>query len=297
MEIIATTTISRVADVNSIELVGDGFSASLASLDSSGVATFNLSSNPFVIPAWGEKTLSLKANVGGYGVAVSGDTVKFAIATTTYQGAVSGTDTNLVTDTEANTMTVYRTRPTVAFVGPTASLTDGTHTLLEFSITADDAKDVNLYGVNLDVTLTDNATATDLEISDITLYDKSDMSTALNNEVATSTSGGAYGVTTTVANSDFGASDTSLSKSGNILLLKNSGSASSTLDVIPAGQTVTYVVQATVSHSAQYDSIIARLADHSTSMKNAITWGDQTSTNIASTHVKTLPTSYSSLSR
>ena len=72
----------------------------------------------------------------------------------------------------------------------------------------------------------------------------------------------------------------------------------SIIDEIPAGTEVTYVVKATVAGSAQYDSVIARLADvNDGTTDDAILWGDQTDTNIDSDYVKTLPTDYGSLSR
>jgi len=302
--IVATTTVNRNADIKNIKLVGNGLNASIASLNSSGVATFNLASNPWIITAGTEEKLTIKADIGTYGSAVSGDTVLFAIATTTYEGAISGGSTSTVAAVSlkeaGGTMKIYRTRPTVTFVGPTAAgtLTDGTKTLLEFKITANAAQDVNLYSINLGVVLSDTATATDLYIDDITLYDKADLNTALSTYVSTSTDSGDYGTGVVTASSDFGKEggvNALSSASGDIELFD--AAATSTLavmDIIPAGTTVTYVVKATVVGSAQYDSIIMRLADFSTD-DNALRWGDQTLNTCDSDYIKTVPTDYSSM--
>ena len=208
---------------------------------------------------------------------------------------------------------IFRTKPTIAFVGPaSATLTDGTKTLLEFSITADAGYDVKLYGVNSNMILTDNATTSNLQITNVELYDKSDMSTALTDVIQidnASTTG-----TLTVG------SGTSASETVDVQLVKtDDGSASVLVDTIPAGQTVTYVIQGTVSGSAQYDSIIARLSDDAgaeaesgsahliktTSAANeddnyAIIWNDGSITStlrINSNYLDVIPTSYSSISR
>jgi len=299
--IVATTTLSNCANssVNGIKLIADGFEATLASLDSSGVATFNLASNPLVITAGTEEKVTIKANVAPYPYASSTGTVQFGIATTTYQGAVSGTVTSTAAAAnweEANAMTVYRTRPTVSFVGPSAGiLADGTKTLIEFSVTADAGQDVNIYSFNFGVTISDTATTTgNLHIEDIVLYDKAAIATALVDKIATTT-GTAYGPARSVANSDFGKNKTSASLTGNIEVFDTS--TTTVMDVIPAGTTVTYVLKALVSGSAQYDSLSVRLADLSTSDKNALRWGDQWQAGIDSTYVKVVPTDYASLSR
>ena len=168
-----------------------------------------------------------------------------------------------------------------------------TLTLLEFKVTADAGQDVNIYSFNFGAILSDNATATDLYISNITLYNKADLATPLNNRVATSTGGAAYAASTTVADSDFGKNDVSLSRSGDIEVFHDT--TSTVMDIIPAGTIVTYVVKAAVSGSAQYDSIIMRVSDWSTGDKNALRWGDQWVAGIDSTYVKVLPTDYASL--
>jgi len=194
-------------------------------------------------------------------------------------------------------MKIYRTRPTVAFVELTAAdrvLTDGTKTLLKFTIAANAGQDVNLYAVNMAVILTDNATATNIYISDLKLYDTADMSTVLNDKVSTST-GAAAQVEATVTAGGFGKDTANNSETGDI---KFHDASDALMDVIPAGTTVTYVIQATVTGSAQYDSVSARLSDlDDGTTDNAILWGDQWVTSIDSDYVKTLPTSYNSLSR
>ncbi|MHA1482085.1 MAG: hypothetical protein ACTSQA_01440, partial [Candidatus Heimdallarchaeaceae archaeon] len=164
----------------------------------------------------------------------------------------------------------------------------------KFSITADEAQDVNLYALNMGVTLTDNATATNLYISDLKLYDIADMSTVLNAKVSTST-GAAAQVEATVAAGGFGKDLTNNSETGDV---KFHNASDALMDVIPAGYTVTYIIQATITGSAQYDSVSARLSDlNDGTTDNAIIWGDQTTADIDSDYVKTLPTNYAILSR
>ncbi len=302
--IVATTTATLNSDIKNIKLVGNGLDASIASLDSSGVATFNLASNPWIITAGIEEKVTIKADIGTYGYAASGDTVLFAIATTTYEGAISGGSTSTVAAANlkeaGGTMTIYRTRPTVTFVGPTSgSLTDGTKTLLEFKVTADAGQDVNIYSFNFGITLSDIATTTgNLHIEDITLYDKALPSTAISTYVSTSSASGAYGTGVLTANSDFGKNKTAVSLTGDIELYDAAATSTLTLmDVVSVGTTVTYVVKAAVSGSASIgDSITMRLSDYATD-NNALRWGDQTNTGITSVYVKTVPTDYSSLSR
>ncbi len=214
------------------------------------------------------------------------------------------------TDKAGSNHRIFRTKPTVAFVGPTtATLTDGTKTLLEFTITADAHYNVSLYGINLQVTLTDNATSTDLQISNLKLYNKVDMSTALTNKIQVNDTAVAANTTA------IGSSDGVTSTSTDVQLVKDNDGATTTLvSTISAGTTVTYVVQATVSGSAQYDSIIVRLADDTDATANgyyitkstpqddnyAIVWRDGSSTittNLTSQYVTVLPTDYSSVSR
>jgi len=70
------------------------------------------------------------------------------------------------------------------------------------------------------------------------------------------------------------------------------------MDIIPAGQSVTYILKALVSGSASIgDSIGVRLSDLSTSDENALRWGDQWQAGIDSSYIKIVPTDYASLSR
>jgi len=197
-------------------------------------------------------------------------------------------------------MLTYRTKPTITFVGPSSgTLTDGDQTILKFTVSADSGKDLNVYGFNLGVVLTDNATSSDLELSNIRLYDASDMSTVLNSIVGVSTNGSTY-TTSTYSASTVGHSDTASSLSADVLLIDDSSSTtapSTIMDVVPAGSSVTYVVQANVTNSANDDSVQAKVSDLSNSVHNAILWGDQATVDIGSLYVKALPTAYLSLSR
>ncbi len=71
------------------------------------------------------------------------------------------------------------------------------------------------------------------------------------------------------------------------------------MKVIPAGQTVTFVVKATINNASavQGDTITSRVIDAnpSTPSYDAIKWGDQQVANIDSKYVKVLPTNSNTL--
>jgi len=308
----ATTTLKNVI------ISGDGLTPVSRALNASGVVTFDLTANPWVIPAYSEKVLTVTADVNTYVNASSGSAVLIDIATTTYKGAMSGTEAHEIqktSETSGNAQLVYKTRPIVDRVAPTGStlLSDTTLDLFEFTITADAAGSVNLYSLNLNVQLNDQATTTgDMTLTAIKVYDKSNLSTALNDYVTVATgTATTYASSTTAAASTFGgsaawgAADYSGTKSANIQLSKSivnpkdSLHATSTMAEIPAGGSKTFVVQGVISGSAQYDSVQSKLADISTTddLKNAIIWGDGVDVSISSNKVKTLPTAITAYSR
>ncbi|MDD4990195.1 MAG: peptidoglycan-binding domain-containing protein [Candidatus Pacebacteria bacterium] len=308
-QIIASTTLANLAPTSSLQnitLSATGLSAVVSSLDNNGLATFDLSGNPWVIPAGTSRTLTIKADIGDYPYASSGSYIQIGVATTTYKGSMVGTVTNIsgscLENMAGNAQYVYKTKPTITRIAPSGTLlSDGTIELLKFKVAADAADAVKLYSINLGTILSDNATTTgNLYLSSIAIYDASSLSTVLNDRVAIATDTSeytAYSGTSTVANSIFGgAVNDSTNKTGDIMLFNNAGTV---LKEIGAGTEVTFVVKATVNSSGQYDSVKARLSDWSTtgSAINAIRWGDQVRADIASTYVKDIPTDYTSYSR
>ncbi len=307
-QIVASTTLANLAPTSSlrnITLSATGLSAVVSSLDSEGLATFDLSGNPWVIPAGTTRTLTIKADIGSYPYASSGSYIQIGVATTTYKGSMVGTVANIsgscLERMAGNTQYVYKTRPTVTRIAPSSTLlSDGTIELLKFKVAADAADAIKLYSINLGTVLSDTATATDMYLASIAIYDAANLSTVLNDRVAVATDTTeytAYSGTSTVANSVFGgAYNDGTSKTGDIMLFNNSGAV---LKEIAAGTEVTFVVKATVNSSVQYDSVKARLSDWSTtgSAINGIRWGDQLRADIASTYIKDIPTDYTSYSR
>lgn len=303
-QVVVTATLGSSAPTSTLQNVSlwEGttqIGSSISSLAVDGTATFNLTANPWVVQAGKDQYLTIKSDINNYAYGQSGGTVALGLiaSAVTAKGAMSGTAPSASSAVTGRTMTTYRTIPTVTYVGPsTGTLADGTQTLLRFKVKADSSADVNIRGFNFNVVLSDAATATNIYLKNITLYDEADMSTALNDTVATSTDGLAY-TTSTVVLAQFGYETTSNSESGSLLIFSQTDSATSTMDVVPAGQEVTYALTATVTGSAQYDSVIARLADGASARANGILWGDQVTAEIVSTYVKTVPTNYGSLSR
>ena len=301
-KIVATTTLSDEAPtttIKNIRITADGLDQTLTALSDAGVATFDLSGNPWVIAAGTEPILTVSADINSYNYASSGASVAIGVATTTYKGQMSGTPTDVVipSETAGNAMVTYRTQPTVAKVDFTSPvLISGTRDLFRFSVTADAGHAVNLYSINLDVSMFDvSTTSGDLSIQDLTLYDISDGSqTALNDRGAYATgSSTTYNTTTTLTSIEFGTTNDLNAKVGNIKLFTGGDTATTSMDQIPAGKTVTYAVKAIVAGvDVTGDSINIRLANLGTTGDdlNAIVWGDGTDVSITSTKVKTLPT-------
>jgi len=296
--LVATTTLGGSAPTSTLKNItveGDGLSASKAALDIDGNATFDLTASPWVIPAGTEKVLTVKANVNTYVYASSGSSVAVGIATTTYKGAMSGTENHEIAkgaESAGNSHLVYKTRPTVAADEKNSTLSSGNKILLEFTVSADAGGAVRLYSVNLNTSLLDIATtSSDLAIQDLTLYDKNVPGTALNDYVASATgTATTYNTTSTVASFDFGTNNDLNSKTGNIKLYNNAGTY---LDEVPAGGSVTYQVQAYVTGvGTSGDNVTLSLDNLSTATDdntNAIIWGDGLDVGISANKIKAIP--------
>jgi hypothetical protein len=241
--------------------------------------------------------------------ASSGDAPRLGISTASTNnfravgnsGAVKSiSDVSFSGESDVNSMTVRYTEPTVSLVSNDVSLTDGTKELIRFTVEADDQHSVDVRSFTLDITMSDNDTNTDLKLEDFALYDASDMSTILNDKVQIDNVS-----STDDTDSSLGSGDTAASLTANVQLNDASGAS---MDTVSAGDSVTYVVKATVSNSAQYDSIITRLADDSDASSAtyidgqednyAIVWRDgKAGVNISSADVDNLPTEYSTVDR
>ena len=299
--IVATTTLGSSAvagSVNTIVLTSSlnpSWSVTLTGLDASGVADFTglMTTNPLVIPAGQEDVVTLKATIANYPAAVSGSYITFGMATSTWRGE-SGSPTTICPAymVAGNAQYIYKSKPTVSLIAQGGStLSDGTITLIKFRVAADAKGAIDLNRVNLKVAINDIATTTsNLSLQDISLYEVGD-STVLNSAVtiATTTSYGAYSASSTVADSIFGGALTGdpLSKTGNILLSNTNATA---LKQVGAKNYVDFEVKATVSASAQYDSVTVSLDNFSSTEANSIKWGDTITSVIPATYVKTLPT-------
>ncbi|MDD5738591.1 MAG: peptidoglycan-binding domain-containing protein [Candidatus Pacebacteria bacterium] len=300
----AGTALAPTSSVSSITLtsaLNPSWSVILPSLSSAGVADFTglMTANPLVIPAGEEDVITLKANIGVYGAADSNSYIVFGLATTTYRGE-SGSPTTIAPAyrVAGTAQYIYKSKPTVTLIAqPTAGSTfsDGTQTLIKFRVAADSKGAIDLNRVNIKVAINDIATSTsNLYLSGISLYQIGN-STVLNSAVSinatSSTSYIDYSASSTVSASKFGGALTGdpLSKTGNILLSNTDGTA---LKQIGAGNYVDFEVKATVTGSAQYDTMTFSLDNlgSSSTDTNAIKWGDTITNVIPATYVTGLPT-------
>jgi len=296
-KIVTTTTLGGGAPTSSLVNLKlyDGATQignTVASLAVDASVTFDLSSNPWVIPMRSEKILTMKADVSEYPNAISNSSTTMTIRNVTYKGAASGEETVDTTARAANLMNIYNSKPLVTFVGPTSgSLVGGTQTLIEFKVKAAEHAALSIYRFNFKFSLTDGATTTDLYLSNISLYDKSDLSTVLNDRVASSTSSGDY-QTGTRANATIGRYDESNSLTAEVGVYKTDDAV---MDEIGAGDEVTYVLKGTVNSigAINEDEVQVELTDWTyitgVATSTAVVWGDGYTAPISAQYVKTLP--------
>jgi hypothetical protein len=121
-QLVVTATLGDSAQTSSISNISlwDGTTqvgSTMASLNSQGKATFDLSVNPWTVGIDEVKNLSIKANVSAVPNATSGGSIAlgFAAGAVTYKGAVSGTTaTGSAAAVTGSTMYVYKTKLTFA---------------------------------------------------------------------------------------------------------------------------------------------------------------------------------------
>jgi hypothetical protein len=314
-KIIATTTLGGSAVTSTLMNLKayDGttqIGSTVTALATDASVTFDLSADPWVIPAWSDKVLTIKSDVNVYPYSKSQSSTTMKLMWETYQGAVSASTTDFQTAKTANFNNIYNTKPTVTFVGPVgASLLSGKQKLFEFKVKADDNADVNIYRFNFNFQISDNATSTNLYVDDITLYDAADLTTALNDRVASSTDG-SY-ATTTVAASSIGkggvtAGDNSASTTQAVdvgVLKAGTNEAAAIMDVIPAGTEITYYLYGTVGGvgAVNEDSITVELDDWenitTSATSTSVVWGDQYTSEIPDYYIDTLPAGPSTLTK
>lgn len=173
--------------LSNIELSGTGLSASAApSLASNGTATFDISGDPWVIPAGQEKVLTLKSDIGNYQNIASGGTVAlgFATSSVTYKGAVSGTpSTGPGSSITGSTMYTYKTTVTAAPasdspVGP--SFPAQYERVLYFDVTNNGSYSAWLNDATFTINYTQGTGyATTAADRTFNLYDENDLNTSL----------------------------------------------------------------------------------------------------------------------
>jgi len=120
-QIVVTATLDNSAPTSSISNISlwDGttqIGSTVASLATNGTATFDLSSNPWQIPASDSKVLTIKADINHYSQIQSGGSVVLGLAqgAVTAKGAVSGTSTGTSSAVSGYAMYTYKTVLTFA---------------------------------------------------------------------------------------------------------------------------------------------------------------------------------------
>ena len=189
----------------------------------------------FIVPKNESRKLTVKADLAKIGTGFPGTAGNLiAIATTTTSshhkalGLSSGSSITISGSASASDGARYfKSVPTVAKVSSTGStLTNGTATLYEFTVSADSAGDIGLYKFTFNVATT-GATATSFAVTEV----------ETGKTVRSGVSVSGTTVEVTVNSSEYGASEIT----------------------VPAGQTRTYRLTATVTGASSGDSIVTQL--------------------------------------
>jgi len=182
--------------------------------------------------------------------------------------------------TTGNAMYLVKSKPVFTIETlPTTVLADGAKTLLKFTVSSG-VGTASFKKLQFNVTASDNSTSGTLNLHSFRLYNAANTSTALNctfsdTVIATSTAGsllnGASATYGDNANSRYV-----------MVIFDSAAHAASTYgdsageEIINAGSPMTYLLQATVAGSAQYDSITSKVAaeDIATSFTKGIVTAD-----------------------
>ncbi len=255
-------------NISTVKLVytdADGNTVTKTGYLTSGQVIFDNLSPAFYVPKDGDAYLTVKADIatiGGNGGADSGDLPALSLAKDTtnddqFKAVGAGSGTTLDDDDvyfsgsqstatiSANAMTIRKAKPTITVDAlPTTSLTDGTQTLYKFTVTntSNESAEIGIKKFGFDVVLSDNATSTALTLDTVKIYKSTDLTNAIS---ATIEDGSGNDLTGTA---------NSLTDGTGSILVKFTSEQS-----IAAGTSVTYVLKARITGSAQYDSITTNL--------------------------------------
>ena len=251
LQLSGAATTSSPADVTSVTLWDGSTQVGTAVFTGSNrYATTTLSSS-FVIPAFGSKDLTVRANFGQIGPSQSGTEGAFVkidydgdnASATRGTGASSGTiiTSGTSADTSTEGVRVFNTIPTVASASlPNTILVNGTQALMRFSISADDSDAVSIGKLTLSFS-TSSAT-----VSDVNVY-------AFSDSAFSSPASGA-GVS-----GRLDANDQTPGSGGVVEVYAENTSGTQTPFQIPAAGTVYFEVRGTVTGSASGSAVTARL--------------------------------------
>ena len=263
-----TITVDTAGSYDNVETVqiydaaGTALSATVQGLDSNGKAIFT--GLDILVPKIGGTVVTVKAiikamsertvaTVGTAGVgADTGETLAFNVTTTASDfhaiGVSSGVVDSAAIAVTSETMTVRKTKPTVALATNGMTLSSNVMDLMKFTITADSNGDVQFAGVQPTMTLNNAGGSATLAITDETvfLYDITGTETVLN--------------TALVGTDEF------------IVV------ASGKLVTISAGTTRTFVIRGTVTGSETGDSISTKITQDTVALSGGTVAGTETAT-------------------
>ena len=219
---------------------------------SAGNANFTLAAGEeMYVPKDESAVITIKANLNAIASgADSGEQPQFGLSDGGFEavGADSGVTKTSITARNGSSMIVRKTVPSVSLETlPSTTLADGTMTISKFTVAADSGADVAIKKFSFDITVSDSSGA-GLSVGNNTttgfqLYDASTPSTP----IAGTLGDGAADTTPTFTDG-----------SGTLLFKPTSEI------VVSAGSSKTFIIKAVTSGSAQYDSVLVRLASEGT---------------------------------
>jgi len=171
---------AATSSVVNITIESGDFSASKVALIAAGTVTFDLTADPWVIPAATYKVLIVKADVAQYPACTSGGTHTFKLAATsvTAQGAISkGAISKPASPVGDIAMYTYRTKLTASGVKTayTAAARGVGTEALQFKLAAHSNYDATLHQIEF----TNSGSDTSPGTGDLKIYDSGNLSTPL----------------------------------------------------------------------------------------------------------------------
>jgi len=292
-QMVVTATLGASSPTSSVKNISlwDGSTqvgSTIASLNSLGKATFNLTDSPWTIGVDAVKTLTIKADVNTVPYATSAGSVLlgFAVGDVTYKGSTSGVSaTGSTAAVNGNTMYVYKTKLTFAINSATPDSTayaGANKTVFVFNVTNDGSYAGYLNSVTFTMNHTPGAGGygTTQAARIFYLYDYADLTSyiASTTFAANATSGGSY-------------------QTYNASTITPSLVAAYSTDgyEIPAGSTKTFALVGDTTDMGTGTSGSATYLQFYINDGTKVNWDDGLSTSVSTVYNKSFPISGGSL--